>query len=140
LLDLTPINMTDMELSSKEGLGTAISWSPNGDFLARVVGDSIHINDSRYAFCPSAHINIPGSSLRCIAFSPRFDDEDVVPLAAVGLDGNIYMLKFTVPHTLELLHTVFVEENLWVVTWSRGRTLTLIMFPSTLQGRTCESH
>lgn len=131
LLDLTPINMTDIELSSQEGFGTSITWSPDGEFLARLVGDSIHITDSRYAFCSSAHITIPGSSLRSIAFSPRFEEseecnyDDASLLAAVGLNGNVYMLKFTVPHTLELVESVFVEKSLWVVTWSKGEVLVL---------------
>ena len=129
LLDLTPINLTDVELFSKEGFGNSITWTPDGDYLARLVGDYIHINDSRYAFCESAHISMPGTSLRCITFAPTFDtsqathDDMVVLLAAVGLDGRLHLLKFTAPNTLELLHSVFVEEHLWVVSWSPGTVL-----------------
>jgi hypothetical protein len=126
LLDLTPITMTDIELPSLEGFGSSLSWSPDGHFLARLIGDKIHVNDSRQAFGLSAHIDLPGSSLRCIAFCPKLetsnegDNATDARLAAVGLDGSLYMLKFTPPYGLEVVESMFVEDNLWVVSWSQG--------------------
>lgn len=128
LLDLTPISMTNISLSSQEGFGTSVSWTPSGDHLARISGDEIQISDSRNGFAASAKFELPGSSLKSIEFCPvtsPFDDDDekgeVCTMAAVGLAGHLYILHFTPPSSLQLIKAIFVQENLWVVKWSSGR-------------------
>jgi len=122
--------MTDIALTAQEGYGSAVSWTPDGHFLARVAGDSIFIVDSRYAFALSAHIQIPGSSLREIAFCPKFEtsnpsakeeeEGESCLLAGVGLDGRLYLMRFEEPKHLTIVNAVMVEENLWALSWSAG--------------------
>jgi WD40 repeat protein len=133
LLDMTPIHMTDVMLSAEEGNDVAsLSWSPDGSFLSRLAGDSIYVVDVGLGFKCSAEIKLSGSSLRCIAFSPvphsHYGVDPEVSgslLACVGLNGFLYLLKFTVPEALEMVHSVYVEKNLWVVAWSEGEWLSI---------------
>lgn len=130
LLDLTPIHMTDIELPYMEGFGSSLSWTPCGDFLARVTGESIFIVDSRCAFTLCAKIGIPGNSFRRILFSPIF--EHLPPdklgqtrrynLAGIGMDGRLYLIRFEAPDCLRVVSSVIVEENLWALAWSAGTT------------------
>jgi WD40 repeat protein len=130
LLDLTPTHITDKVLPADQETETSsVSWSPDGFFLARLVGDSVHVVDARYAFSFTAKIDLPETSPQCIAFSPVpisdkvNHDKPESLLACVGLDGVLRLLRFTESSGLEEVHSVFVEGNLWVVTWSRGKLL-----------------
>lgn len=118
LLDLTPTHETDIQLPSKEGFGSSVSWTPEGDFLARVSGDDIYVVDSRCGFTLCAQIKIPGSSVQSVAFSPK---SDTYNLAGVGLDGKVYLMNFSPPARLTLIESVKVEANLWALAWSRGK-------------------
>ena len=45
-------------------------------------------------------------------------------MAIVGLDGNLHVLKMrpvASGFTFEVVKAIFVEENLWVVSWSPGK-------------------
>lgn len=119
LIDMTPIHMTDVELSTTEGFGTSVSWSPCGEFLARISGDMILISNARLGFMPSAKIRMAESTLWCLSFSPQNHDRAMY-LAAVGLNGHLYVMEFEPPYKLRLLESTFVEENLWAVGWSSG--------------------
>ncbi len=121
--------MTDIQLPSKEGFGSSVSWTPCGNFLARVSGESIHIVDSRCAFTLCAQIQIPGNSFRSIAFSPKYESPSLgedglqycYKLAGVGLDGRLCLIQFNTPDNLTVVHSISVEENLWTLRWSAGR-------------------
>ena len=130
--------MTDVELSMEEGAGCSLSWSPDSHFLARLSGECIHVTDSRYSFCQVASVRLGGSSLRNIAFCPKSDeDSNGTLLAAVGLDGNVHLLKFIAgENRMDILHSVFVEENLWVVEWSSGNVGYGFLFGTALTLRT----
>jgi WD40 repeat protein len=127
LLDLTPTHVTDIELPSKEGHGSSVSWTPDGDYLAHVAGDDVYIVDSRCGFTLCAQMQIPGSSLQSIAFSPK---TDTYKLAGVGLDGKVYVFEFSPPSRFTIVKSVVLEENLWALAWSRGKTATTNLFPT----------
>jgi WD40 repeat protein len=128
LLDLTPTHVTDVELPSKEGFGSSVSWTPDGNFLANVAGDDVYIVDSRCGFTLCAQIQIPGSSLRSIAFSPRTDS---YKLAGVGLDGKVYVLDFSPPSSsFTIIQSIVLEENLWTLAWSEGKMAIITSFPT----------
>jgi hypothetical protein len=60
------------------------------------------------------------------------DSEDgqggLILLAAVGLDGKLHMLQFSpFGYNVELLSSIFVEENLWVVAWSGGTVFEAVL-------------
>jgi WD40 repeat protein len=123
ILDMTPIHMTDKILSAEEGAeNLSVSWSPDGFYLARLVGNSIQIADASLSFCRAAELELSNSSLRCVAFSPVFlNDTNETLLACVALDGMLRLLKFNCAQTLTVVKSVYVEDNLWVVVWSRGK-------------------
>jgi hypothetical protein len=134
LIDLTPIHKTCFDIPAQEGMGSSLSWSPKGQFLATIAGDEILVTDSRYGFNQVASIKLEGCELRRVAFCPveGGDSEDgqggLILLAAVGLDGKLHMLQFSpVGYNVELLSSIFVEENLWVVAWSGGTVFKAVL-------------
>jgi hypothetical protein len=134
LIDLTPIHKTGFDIRAQEGLASSLSWSPKGQFLATIAGDEILVTDSRYGFNQVASIRLEGCGLRRVAFCPveGGDSKDgqngPILLAAVGLDGKLNMLQFSpVGYTVELISSIFVEENLWVVVWSGGMGFEAIL-------------
>jgi hypothetical protein len=136
LIDLTPIHKTGFDIPAQEGMGSSLSWSPRGQFLATIAGDEILVTDSRYGFNQVASIKLEGCELRRVAFCPveGGDSEDgkggLILLAAVGLDGKLYILQFSpVGYNVELLSSIFVEENLWVVAWSGGTGFEAVVRP-----------
>lgn len=128
LFDLTPIHVTNANLSSVEGGGSSLSWTPNGDKLARITGDTLEIVDARCGFTTYSKIQLPQSSLQSISFSPQYLSQstsqestgDNVLLATVGLDGTLRLFEFSESVGLKMVDLVEVEENLWVVAWSSG--------------------
>ena len=163
LLDLTPIYLTDVNLSSMHGMVSSVAWTPDGRYLARLDADHICVTDSLRGFSQIATIKLGGCSLRQVAFSPsklirnnaredessetdrdldheesneanEIEESIATPLenrlAAVGLDGYLHILQFRANEgRLELMQSIFVEKNLWVVTWSSG----IVLYCSILQ-------
>lgn len=136
LIDLTPIHKTGFNIPAQEGMGSSLSWSPKGQFLATIAGDEILVTDSRFGFNQVASIKLEGCELRRVAFCPveGGDSEDgeggPIIFAAVGLDGKLHILQFSpVGYNVEVLSSIFVEENLWVVAWSGGTGFEAIVRP-----------
>jgi WD40 repeat protein len=148
LLDMTPIHMMDQGLSAGESSDVAsTSWSSDGRFLASLVGgDSIRISDSSFAFQTLCDLKIADSFLRCIMFSPVFEDanesndsdEKFSLLASVGLDGFLRLFRYSYGSKLQLIKAVHVEVDLWCVAWSSdgkqlavgGKNKTLYLYHS----------
>ena len=125
--------MTNIKMPTEEELGSSVTWSPNGALLARVVGDSIEIVDSLYQFSKCASIDIPGSRLQNVVFAPsiRYDDnknQQCMFLSAVGLGGDLHLLKFTSPDSLEIIFTKKLQPDLWIASWSLGKYHAVFAF------------
>lgn len=150
LFDMTPVHLMDRSLSGDEKSdASSVSWSPDGTYLARLVGNSIRIANSSYAFRRTCDMHIRNGALRCIQFSPVFEEhregkddkeQEASFLASVGLDGYLRLFRFVAPGSLELVQSTYVENDLWVVAWSsdgnqlavggKGKTVYLYDAPS----------
>ena len=132
ILDLTPIQQTDIFLPSRHGDSVSVSWSPDGQFLARTVGTCIVVTDvttstasrSSYNF----HDGVASISLRQtvfrVAFSPRHED-DAYDLAAIDESGHlsVFCLSSSSTTHLQLVQETFVSEHLKCLAWSSDGSL-----------------
>lgn len=70
-----------------------------------------------------------GGYVRCIAFCTTKDKSNT--LAVVNTAGYLFVLELTFADsncTLEIKHSSFIEENLWVVAWSSGELFDAVLF------------
>lgn len=120
ILDLTPIHSTDVHMSSNNDPETSTSWTRFGHYVARTKGNTVVIADARNEFTDVASFDT-GGYVRCLAFSTAEDKSDL--LAVVNTAGYLYVLRLVMTDSavsLEVEHSSFIEEHLWVVAWSSG--------------------
>jgi len=142
ILDLTPIHKVNVKLTSERDNNASLSWSIDGRFLARIKGKTILIADSRNEFNDVASLELSGV-LKSVAFCPAKDRGN--SLACVSLDGQLALLQLICKGSrfyLEIIKSVFLEENLCVLAWipdasliatgGRGKKLFLVSSNSML--------
>jgi hypothetical protein len=103
---------------------SSLSWSRNGRFLARINGSRVILTDSLAGFEDVSYFLLPGT-LRCVAFCPAPERQDL--LAVVGLNGYLSLLRYEIDEEssrtqLELMQSMFVEDDLWAVAWVHGES------------------
>ena len=126
IIDLTPIHLTKIRMSSSGSAESSLSWMRDGYFCARTKGNKVIISDARNGFVDVATMDT-GGYVRCVAFCTTKDKSDL--LAVVNTAGYLFVLKLTFADskcTMEIKHSSFVEENLWVVAWSSGELFRIL--------------
>ena len=122
VLNLNPIHMTDLHMSSNEDPESSTSWTRDGCFVARTKGNMVVIADAQNGFSDVASLDT-GGYVRCLVFCLAPDKADL--LAVVNTAGYLLILRLVLAESkvaLEVKHSKFIEENLWVVAWSSGKT------------------
>jgi hypothetical protein len=117
-------------MSSSGDPESSLSWTRDGYFVARTKGNKVVIADARNGFVDVASMDT-GGYVRCIAFCTTTMDKSNTLLAVVNTAGYLFVLGLTVADskcTLEIKHSSFVEENLWVVAWSSGELFEAVLF------------
>lgn len=124
LLELTPISESDVVFEAMDDTKeSGISWSQSGRYCARIHGTTVFVSDSQDSFREIASFQVEGT-LRDVAFCPAKGQESL--LAMVGLDGQLTVLRMrpaSAGSSFEVVRAKFVEEQLWVVTWSPGENI-----------------
>lgn len=126
LIMFEPIQSLGMTLKSSRGESCSISWSLDGRFLARTLGNDVIISDSRKNFDTIAKVSDVmkfGSTdeCRCVRFCHSEGKQD--RLALIGRGGNLTVVSLRI--SLGKIHqqvvaSKFIEKNLKSVAWSPG--------------------
>jgi len=122
ILDLTPIQSTNIVLSSADSSASSVSWSRSGQFLARADGSMVVIADSTTSSfqCIASFEAGKDSVISNVSFCPALEKEDLV--AAVTDIGQLFVLRLhlTTPTGASLmpLKSVHVEAHLNALAWS----------------------
>lgn len=117
---------------------SSLSWSRDGRFLARINGSRVILTDSHAGFEDVSYFKLHGT-LRCVAFCPALERQDL--LAVVGLNGYLSLLRYEVDEEsnqvqLEIMQSMFVEDDLWVVAWIHGEFQSICTCSQTAIGVT----
>uniref|UniRef100_A0A7S4HP16 Ion transport domain-containing protein n=2 Tax=Odontella aurita TaxID=265563 RepID=A0A7S4HP16_9STRA len=118
LVDLRPIHILPARMKTARTDGSSLSWSFDGQFLARASGNEVIIADATSSFDDVARVE-RSDVVRCVRFCQSLGKRDL--LAAVGLDGliTIYRVRNDSGHlVLEVVLSSFIEKYLWQVGWS----------------------
>ena len=90
ILNLQPIELTNIQLSSRHGLDTSLSWSADGRLLVRSHGASIFVVDVDQNFQPVASANFNATVIQ-VAFCHANNRQDC--LAVVDESGHVSLLR-----------------------------------------------
>lgn len=129
VLDLSPIQYTNLSLSSGEGASSALSWSRTGKFLARADGSMVVVADATSAIFP--HVATfdtgPGKLVTLVAFCTAVEKEDLI--AVVTEQGQLLVLRLRFLSggaVLEPFQSVDSEANLKALVWSPDGELVAV--------------
>ena len=120
LMKFEPIQSLDIILESSRGEECCLSWSYDGRFLSRTYGNEVIINDSKKDFEEVCRLG-QKDAVRGVKFCLADGKRD--RLATVGSDGflRIFQLRISLGNVhVEALAAVYLEPNLWAVSWSSG--------------------
>ena len=124
ILNLTPIHVTDVRLSAKDNEPeNATTWTRDGCFVARMVGNTLVIAEVQHGFTDVTTFDT-GGYVRSLAFCTAKDNTDL--LAVVNTKGRPFVLRLVSAESnvmLDVEHWSFIEEHLWAVAWSSGKSL-----------------
>jgi WD40 repeat protein len=118
ILDFTPVRMTGINMTSNNDPESSTSWTRLGHYIARSKGNNVVIANAREGFSDQASFDT-GGYVRCLSFCTAEDKADL--LAVVNTTGYLFVLRLVVTDsgvTLQVDHSSFIEEHLWVVAWS----------------------